>query len=882
MRNKILLLFLLLPLMAMAASRVTIRVQNKPMPEIFDLIMAQTGMNFIYTPDVIPTRHVSLNITDATIEKALDTLFQGQNISYKIRGRNISLRHKANRNIKKSPITISGFVRDAESGEALIGAIVGDSLTGIMTSTNSNGFYSLSLPREQAFIKASYLGFEPYSSPFHAKQGQKLDIRLRQSLQLHDIVVIGDKNLLSAMESPQLGYTSLSNQMIINTPTVFGESDVIKTLQFQPGITSGVEGMAGMQVHGGNDDQNLYMLDNIPLYQVNHFGGLFSAFNTESLKNVDFYKSAFPAKYDGRLSSIMDVHTKDGNLNEYHGSWRLGLTSGSVNIEGPILKNRTSFSVALRRSWFELLTIPGIAIYNATRQDKESNFIGRYAFMDFNAKINHHFSNRSRMHLMFYYGNDYLKGGNEEKYTDSGSGEVTERDVSTLNWGNIAASLNWNYVYTPNLFGEISASFTRYSSLLKRDYSNLYPAAENKPLDIVANYQTRNRIDDISLRLDYEFMPGHRHKIPFGAGYTFHSFNPEYSNNRTRLGYSTVSSLEKKDRSSAHEAYLYVSDDWKINDKWHIDYGLHFTTFTIDNHTSTSLNPRASVLYRPSETLSFKAAYARLSQYVHQLTETSISLPTDQWIPVPTGMKPQRSDKVSIGAYYNLHNNYLFSIEGYYKWMNHLVEYRDDYRLFGQKAPWEDKLTSGKGTSKGIDIMARKMTGAVTGYASYSLMWADRTFPEKNGGRTYPARYDNRHKFNIMANWRINEKWEINAAWTIMSGNMITLPKKNYEVIGDLEHTLGYYDPSVNYVSDINNYRLPAYHRLDIGVNLHIKPKHGREGIWNFSLYNAYCNMNVMGIRKNLKLDGQGNVVPVFQKMRMIPIIPSVSYTLKF
>lgn len=855
------------------AQQINLHANSRPAETVFAEIARQSGKNFVYTSGLLKGLKVSVSATDKSLVEVLGQMFDGTDISYKIRGNNIMLFRRKQQHPRPTRHTVSGFVREAGTGEALVGALITDKAAGLSTTANAQGFYSLTLPDGPVMIEVSYPGFRNFrSEKFDLASDLTIDAAMEiNSEMLDELVVHGSKNHALAMESTDMGSLNLSKGTITSTPVIFGESDVIKTLQLEPGVSAGVEGMAGMYVHGGNSDENLYMLDNIPLYQVNHFGGLFSAFNTEALRNVDFYKSSFPAKYDGRLSSYMDVHTKDGSMEQHHGSAKLGLTSGAFNIDGPIWKEHTSYSFALRRSWYDLLTIPVMAIINKTTKDESNNF--GYAFTDINAKINHRFSHRSRVYAMFYYGEDYLRVA--QSFDKKKETADYDEEKTNLRWGNIVASAGWNYVLSPKLFGELTGAYTRYQSRMTRSNENGTKVDGEIKSYTLDKLRSDNNIHDWILRADFDWRPHASHKVNYGVSYIHHSFLP--SRNRRTL---TTESLEAEvtdetTRYHANEFNAYIGDDWSASNNLRINLGLHYSLFNIDGKSHNHLSPRASLRWTPARNWAIKAGYSRTVQYVHQLIQSSISLPTDQWVPIVAEQKPQTADKISAGVYYSLDDRWTFSVEGYYKWMNNLLEYADDYYLLPPDMTWNAKLASGKGWSKGIDFKVSKEFGRFSGHVSYSLLWADRQYANKNGGRKFPARFDNRHKINIMLNWKINSKWEMSAAWTGMSGNRVTLPTQCWT-----DPALGPWHYDMFLRTDVNNFRLPFYHRLDLSAR-----RNTRRGYWTFSVYNAYCNMNTIAVRldysDHVAPNGQ-SYGPTFQKIKLLPIIPSVSYTWLF
>lgn len=862
---------------------VNVNAVNTDAEKVFTAIMRQTGKNFVYSSDILKGVKVSLDAKNEPLPKVLGRMFADTDITFKIKGNNVILSKRA---VKKN-IIVSGYVREDGNGEALIGAIVRDNVSGRAVMTNAAGFYSIEVNPGDAALTFSFPTFETVTIKREILKSTKIDVGMREATDedgktLSEITVIADKNKSLAMESTDIGRLNLNQSDILTTPTLFGESDVVKTLQLQPGVSAGIEGLAGMYVHGGANDENLYMLDNVPLYQINHFGGLFSAFNTEAIKNVDFYKSTFPAKYAGRLSSIMEVHTKDGDLYNHHGSFKLGLTSGAFQIDGPIFKNKTTYSFAVRRSWYDVLTVPALAIFNAVRQDKENKLIARYAFTDVNAKITHRFSERSSLHAMFYFGEDYLKGGSEETHNEDDDLTTFDKDVSTLRWGNIVGALGWNYEFSNRLFGEFTLAYTNYRSSLRREDESKINKPEEIIKDDYRDYRSTNGITDLSFRADLGWNPSDFCNLDFGFNATRHSFLPQNTRASLVKKGETINAASTKSSINAFSSAAYINADFHIGPSLRLNAGMNMGLFHISSNTHLSLDPRVALLWRISESVNVKAGWSRMSQYVHQLTESSISLPTDQWVPISEDFKPQRSDKVSISSNYITENGYTFSVEGYWKWMKNVIDYRDDYYLYPTGTLWTKLLCSGSGTAKGIDFKVSKSFGKISGHVSYSLLWADRRFDEKNGGRRFPARFDNRHKINVAANWEINGKWSVNAAWTGMSGNMTTLQVQNYDILdipGIPYYHYGHISPGGNshyygfiaLGNEINNYRLPFYHRLDLSASR--KTKHG---MWTFSLYNAYCNMNVISIKPN---DNEWKDGKPFQKFRLIPVIPSVSYT---
>ncbi len=861
---------------------ITLQLNDQPLESAFRMLMAQTDYNFIYEPSLLADRRVSVDLRDVSLEKALETLFDSSAIKWTIQGHNVMLRRGQSENVTKEAAprktVISGFVREALTGEAIIGAIVSVPALRLSSSTNSSGYYAIELPADkQVQLSVNYPGMESVTTKLLTTDAvRRMDFDLNGSLLLDEVSVIADAPGGSGVESASIGHINISSKKISSTPVMFGEPDVIKSLQLQPGVSAGMEGLSGMYVHGGDNDQNMIMLDNVPLYQVSHLGGLFSAINTRAIKNVDFYKSSFPARYNGRLSSVIEINTKDGSLTSHHGSATLGMTSGSFNIDGPVRHGRTSYSVALRRTWLDVLTTPALAIVNRIQKKDGDKTIFGYNFTDLNGKINHNFNDRSRMYLSLYWGEDYLKGGFEENYSQFFETLYDEyKQVARLRWGNFVASAGWTWQASDRLYATLTGSFTKYRAAVSSDITEKFGETD---IEIYSHSKTdsRNTITDWSVRSDFEWVPSQAHHTGFGATFTLHRFIPRDETSTIVSHDSTVKNSSAYDAISASELSAYIGDDWRISSALRADYGVNMSMFAIGGRTHGAIDPRASLRWMINDGLSLKGAYSCMSQYVHQLTTSAISLPTDKWVPIDGSQHPERSEKISLGINARLPWWGLScSAEIYYKWMHNIADMRDDYYLSPANGPWYNRVCEGEGKARGLDFMIERKAGNITGQVAYSLLWSDRRFDNRNGGEWYPARYDNRHKINILVNWRINDRWSVNAAWTGMSGNRFTLSTQDYFILEapDMPY-LGEGD-NLDLPGKRNGYRLPFYHRLDFSAI-----RYTRRGFWTFSIFNAYCNLNTITIRKdrNVWMDDH----PTFKRVKLIPLIPSVSYTWNF
>lgn len=688
--------------------------------------------------------------------------------------------------------------------------------------------------------------------------------------------------------NPQMGMTVMDDNAIRNVPTLLGEPDVIKALQLQPGVSAGTEGFAGMFVRGGENDENLFLIDGCSIYHTNHLGGLFSPFNANAVSHLTFYKSAFPARYGGRLSSVTDLSMKSGDYESWHGNFTMGLTSANVSFSGPLVKDQTSLFVALRRSWLELVSVPALAIINASKKKSGEKVIAGYNFTDFNLKLSHRLRRFGTLSLLGYYGHDRLKMG-EHRF--SNDGEDTDpyfhKNENRLGWGNMLTSLRWHLPINTLFAYNMKASYTRYQSDFRKTVETVSGReGKNGYENNGSRTESRNAIHDLSVDASLAFIPSDRTIIRLGTQYTHHRYTPEEEIQESTSLPSGNGNNES--RVIANEWNAYLEGDLEVFHWLRFNAGMHGSFFRVEGKQYQVFEPRVSADFRLSPVVSLKAGYARMSQFVQQVSDNYISLPTDYWLPITRNFSPLTSDQFSADIYVSPDKKYTFSVEGYYKKMDHLLEYRDDYKDL-QVTSWEDRLTSGSGRAYGADFQAEADFGKLHGFIGYGLMWSDRLFADQNGGKRFPSKYDNRHKVTLSATWKCSERVELNAGWVFMTGNRVTLSLENYSypdgyptnIVPSYPHKD---EEMLDYYAGKNNVRLPAYHRLDVGINIYRSLRRGRTGIWNVSLYNAYSRMNPIMIEKNNQkqsMDGTP-LAPRFRQFALFPIIPSVSYTYKF
>jgi outer membrane cobalamin receptor len=792
--------------------------------------------------------------------------------------------------------TVSGTITDAATGETLIGATVVDTRSGKGCVSNVSGHYSLTLKRDSVNLKVTFVGYEPQYFNFRLEKNREVNVKLSSSLTLSEVVITAER--AGDTRSSQMSATVMTVEKIKSVPVMFGEADLIKALQLMPGVQSGSEGNSGMYVRGGGPDENLFLLDGVPLYNVSHMGGFFSAFNTDAVKNVTLYKGSFPARFGGRLSAVLDVTQNNGNDKELHGNFSVGLISAKFNLEGPIVKEKTTFSISMRRTYAELFIIPAIMWLDEMTSEEEqkgpdvaqnAKFDAGYWFYDLNAKVTHKFSDKSRLHASFFIGDDKIHG---QVHTVSSLNEDINLGFANK-WGNMVGALRWNYELTPKLFMNLSANYTQYNNNIVGSVEKF--ATPNDPNASTMEGDYNSGIKEATFKADFDLTPTPEHLVKFGTSATRHWFTPEVAsasiNYFDSIQMNQALHIDTNIMSGtipANEFVLYGEDDWSITETVKLNYGLHLSAFHVSGETYKSIQPRLSGRVMLSDDLSVKAGYARMTQYVHLLSTTSVTLPTDLWVPVTDRVEPMISDQFAAGVCYSRSGIADFSIEAYYKRMDNLIEYKDGATFFGSSENWENLVYSGRGWSYGVEFLIQREVGDLTGWIGYT--WSrtmhqfDRPGQMLNGGKAFPAKYDRRHDLSIVLSYKLSPTVDLSATWVFSTGNAASLATETYPVAA--EDPDAYDDDaaaptgSINVIEGRNNYRMPNYHRLDLGANFHRKFKRARRTI-SVSIYNVYNRQNPYMLYRS-RTETYRNYPSALVQLSIFPILPSVGYTLYF
>ncbi len=775
--------------------------------------------------------------------------------------------------------TISGYIQDKASGERLPGVLVVD-LTNqrFYTYSNEYGFFSLTLPRGRHVLYFSFPGYVGQRVELNLTADRTINVELPTSVDLEAVDVVAEKQVQSA----QMSKVNISMRTVDKLPMLLGEADVLKAVQMLPGVQSGVEGTSGFMVRGGSPDQNLILLDGVPVYNVSHLFGFFSVFTPEAIKSVNIIKGGFPARYGGRLSSVLDIRMKEGDMHKFHAEASVGLISSKIIAEGPIKKDTASFIVTARRTYADLLAKPVINYLNNHKENKENIITGGYYFYDLNAKVNTRIGKNDRVYLSLYGGQDKAFIQFDKNHPDYYFGTKW-----TLQWGNMISALRWNHRFSNKIFANTTFTYSRFNFLTSvRMNIDDYRGGDTSAVLWDMNYSSG--IYDIGSRVDIDYLPSATHKIKTGLSFVFHTFRPGISAFNLSGGDISIDTTYGNGNIYGREGFVYIEDNINAASWLKLNLGFHLSAFSVRDTVFISPEPRFSASILLSHNWSVKASYARMQQYVQLLSTTNMGLPMDIWLPATDIVLPQRSQQYAVGSVWRL-EGINFSVEGFYKTMDNLVEMKEGESIFGDRTTgkttgeiWEQKVVQGKGWAYGGELFVQKNAGRFTGWLAYTLSWTWRQFDSLNFGRKFPYRYDRRHDLKTVFMYRINDRWTASLTWVYNTGIAITVPLEQYISV---RHTLNpstLYSPNylprntIQYFQYRNNYRLPPYHRMDISFS-YSRTKKGRKSLWTFGIYNLYNRQNPFFVQFDYYTDP-----PTLYQYSIFQIMPFFSYKIFF
>lgn len=751
--------------------------------------------------------------------------------------------------------TISGFIRDAQTGESLTGAIVYPRENpAIGISSNSYGYFSLTLPDGKYSLIIQFMGYKTQVISVDLKENTRINIDMEEeSIALKEITITGEKKNTNIVRNELI--SKINVKEIQNIPVILGEKDILKTIQLLPGVAPAGEGNAGFYVRGGGVDQNLILLDEAPVYNPSHLLGFFSTFNSDAIKDITLYKGGFPAEYGGRLSSVVDIQMNEGNNKKYHLSGGLGLIASRLAVEGPLFNSKGSFMIAARRTYADLF----LKLLSRKGPDSTARKSSLY-FYDLNMKANYEFSSKDRLYFSCYLGRDNFNFGG----------------AIGLDWGNVTATTRWNHIINDKLFSNTSLIFNKYSYRFNVGVGNF-------------TMKVISEIKDWNIKEDLHFYLNSDNTIKFGFNTIYHTFVP------SKVDSSAILRVRSMDNKYAIENAVYISNEQTLSPHLKLTYGLRYSVFSsigpgtvytynsvadiVDSssypggkifNTYGGLEPRLLINYIINDSGSIKLSYARTRQYLHLLSNTTSTTPFDLWVPSNINILPEIADQYTIGYFRNFKNNmFETSVELYYKNLDNQIDYRNGANLILNNKV-ESQLVFGRGWAYGAEFLIRKKYGRLTGWISYTLSKTNRQFPDINGGKVYLAKQDRPNNIAIVGMYELNQKLTFSATWIYISGNVVTFPSGRYLVDGNI----------VPYYTERNGYRMPDYHRLDLGLTWQRKKTAHFESSWNFSIYNAYGRSNAYAI--NFQQDPNNPTKMQAVQLSLFRFVPAITYNFKF
>ncbi|MCB9339280.1 MAG: TonB-dependent receptor [Lewinellaceae bacterium] len=862
--------------------RVSLSARDEPLEEVLYQLIDKEGIQLSFSNSILPPKkRVTLEIDQQPLGTALAQILDGTPIAFRVVGGQVVLYRKKEQPEETTTYTISGYVKDAETGEAIYGAVVYEPDLLVGTYTNEFGYYSITLPRNDHGLLFSYLGYRTDTVTLSLLKDFLLDMAL-QPAYLAEVIVN------SFADSVQLE-TGLS-QITINLaqaarmPALGGEADLLRIGHTLPGIQTGTDGFGGISVRGGNVDQNLFLLDGVPVYNAMHGAGVYSIFNTTAVRSIQLSKGVFPAQYGGRISSVWDVQTKEGNSNFFQGEVDIGLSSGKLTLEGPFKGKKGSFFISGRRAFFDFYSEP---ITRRLRRENDVDGSIGYYFYDLNFKTNYQLSPKDRVYLSYYQGKDYFTD-RYDQFKWFADTLAALRDKEDIDWGNRIASLRWNHNYNNKLFGNTSLTFSQY----------FYRSEKLIDLEILQN-DTRLRRDidysiyfsdirDFSLKTDFDYSASPQHQFRFGASAIKHRFQPGIVNfnQSSIIGSIELDTLGETNKQplESYEFDAYVQDEIKIGKFLEANIGLRASALAVEDKVYLSPQPRVLLSYFPDKNLSFHASAGRVTQFLHLLSPTSFGLPKDLWVSATAKVPPQQSWQYVLGVKRKFAGGLQASLEGYYKTMSGLIVFKGIFleRINAQSWQEPEAISRGKGWSYGLEALVQWEREKASAWLGYTLAKSERQFDnEINGGRKFPTRLDRRHNFNLQFLYKFNRLWEFSLGFVYATGAAFTFPLEEYEFVQPPGSPPLDIIQTPRPVDNLNNFRLPAYHKLDLALNHYFWQRKARHAI-RVGVFNVYDRRNPLYYSLRDRFDESGELNRQIIQVSLLPIFPTLRYSLEF
>ncbi len=860
--------------------KVDFNTSNLPLKKALFQLSQQINIGFTFSGNIIPDRNITTSYKQAPIRTILDDILIESAVQYRWTEEGVIF---YKRKVTKFH-TISGYIKDTETGERLIGANIIETSTQKGIASNEYGFFSITLPRGVQQLNFSFLGYSTKSKRINLKKNTSLSIDLKPSLTLNEVVVTSKGLLTNTIPIFENGTTVPTSQMS-KLAALGGETDLLRTVNLLPGVQSGTDGFGGLNIRGGSADQNLILLDGVRVYHPTHLGGLFSIFNSSAIKRAQLYKGNFPARFGGRLSSVLDVRTKEGNQKHISGEASIGLIAVKAAIEGPIIKDKSSFFFSARRSIFDLFLKP---ISRQLKEKKGDRGNTTHTFSDLNGKVNFYLGEKDQVFLSIYHGNDRF--GDANRSTIDGIDFSTIAHNQDLDWGNTIGVLRWNHLFSDRLFANTTLNFSKFWFQSEELYEEtILPTSQEETETIQDNlfYNLYNSsIADKSVKIDFDFIPSTKHYLKFGAEFINHTFKPGAFtlDHNSVVGvndrYTLDSLISINNTVNSQEYAFYVEDNITLSPKLKGNLGFRSTLIKVQSKRYFSFQPRISLSYKYNKSTLWKASIGKMMQNLHLLTTSGIGLPTDLWVPATANVRPQSAWQGTVGYQKMIHKKWMIEGAAYYKSMKNLITYQEGSSFLIESlvldaSNWENKVTTGKGKSYGIEGSLKKTSGRLQGWTSYTFSRTKRQFEAVNFGESFNFKFDRPHSFKIAATYQWTDRMTLSANWVYETGMPTTLPTGEYTFSSS-----NLFSPvTVLSVGDKNSFRLPANHHLDVGLNLEL----GKGRLQQFlkvGIYNIYNRKNPLYYRLREKADGSGD--KEFVSVSLLPITPSLNYSIRF
>jgi outer membrane receptor for ferrienterochelin and colicin len=860
--------------------RINIQFRGETLEAALELLYEKSGVPFSYSSEALPAdKRITARFQRQTAAYIIKYLLTDTGLGWRVLGNQIVIYKLPPAPERK--YTISGFLYDAASGEPLIGAWLLDQNSRKPAVTNAYGFFSLTLPAGEVNLLCSYLGFEQKDTIFALRADVNLVFHLNSAVTLTEVVV---KAGSGATQPPQAQPHLLGTQTVERLPALGGEADLVRGLHLLPGVQTGTDGVEGLHIRGGSQGHNLVLIDGVPVYNYGHAAGIFSVFNTEAVRSVRFLKGSFPARYGGRLASVIDVRTKEGNTRTFHGRAEMGMLSSRLTLEGPIVRDKSAFFISGRTSLINWYLRPLSQNFKS-----EQGELGQtsYNFDDINAKLHYAFSPKDRLYLSLYKGRDAFEnnGFQARTFTLSGSvpGEIFniryDRSYKdSYHWGNTIGSLRWNHVAGNKLFVNTTATFSRLDVNIGYENADSLLLLEPRILlgrNInVGRYQSG--IEERGLRIDADYVPVPGQYWRFGANWAFRKFRPGalvYDERSEANGPNLVNAP-----TQATEIALYVENEFSIGKNLIINAGAHLASWNTGNENHNALQPRLSVQWQLAPRWKWRAAHSSMAQFLHFLTNSDIGLPTDLWVPSTDQIAPERAWQTETGLEWRPGNHWLLEWDVYYKKMRNLLAFAEGASFLND---WEQNVTIGEGTAYGMETLVQYRTERTTAWMAYSLGKTERRFDRINLGRPFPFKYDRRHDWKIVVSHQLRPWLTLSGNWLLSSGFAYSLPVMEFSF-----QIPGQTTPPV-IVQDFgskNRFRMPAYHRLDLAARFSFNTQ-GLEHNITVGVYNVYNRRNPLYYNLRADIENENNELRTkasFVQVWLLPVMPSFSYSLRF